>query len=436
MRLLVTNTRTAQAYAVARALRPCADVIIATTYGPRPLGIWPTCHAAYSRFVDRRYPVPDPERDWHEGRIQPENTEREQAFIDAIVDVCDREKIDTIFPTTDDRIYIFSKNKKMLNERGIVVPVPDYDTVLKPLDKYQTIRCAEEAGFPCPRTYLPESDADVMRIARELNPPWVIKLRFTSGGRGLAIVDQMSELLETTQAVRRHHGMPILQEYIPGRGRQSFYLVLDRDGRARSVFTPKVVRTRGRVTRNQIAACVTSTPHPLAEHAVRMLRSMGWWGGATIQTKLDERDGQPKLIEVNPRLGVSLWFRTELGINEPLLCLQIASGDPITANADYPLGCILLQPIEDIVNLPFELLDLVVYRLRTAVWRRQAIDPSAPPMTLRERLASYRDQYLGHTSRIYSPYFHYMFEDPLPTLIWTSKLLQGNVRAARQSLGR
>ena len=422
MRLLITNTISAQAYAVLRALRPYADVIIATTYGPRPLGIWPTCHAAYSRFVDRRYPVPDPERDWHEGRIQPENTNREQVFIEAIVDICDREKIDTIFPTSDDWVYVFSKNKKIFSDRGIVVPVPDYDTVLKPLDKYRTIQYAEEAGFPCPRTYLPKSNADVMRIARELDPPWVIKLRFTSGSRGLAVVNQMSDLLDKTKAVQRHHGMPILQEYIPGREKQNFYLVLDRDGQARSVFTPKVVREFGRVTRNQTAACVTSTTHPLAEKAVRILRSMGWWGGATIQTKLDKRDGQPKLMEVNPRLGTHLWFRTELGINEPLLCLQIAMGNPITANTDYPLGYILLQPIEDIVSFPFELLDFVVYRLRTTVWGRQAIDPSNPPMTLRERLSLYKKQYFRSTSRIYSPYFHYIFEDPLPTLIWTSKL--------------
>ena len=132
MRLLVTNTRTAQAYAALRALRPYAEVVIATTYGSKPFGIWPVCHASYSRMVDRRYEVPDPERDWHEGKIQPSNTPREQAYIDAIVDVCEREQIDTIFPTTDDRNYVFSKNKKMLAKRGILVPVPDYDVVLKP----------------------------------------------------------------------------------------------------------------------------------------------------------------------------------------------------------------------------------------------------------------------------------------------------------------
>ena len=63
MRLLVTNTVTPPAYFVVRALRPYADTVIATTYGPRPVNNWPTCHSAYSRLVDRRYSVLDPERD-------------------------------------------------------------------------------------------------------------------------------------------------------------------------------------------------------------------------------------------------------------------------------------------------------------------------------------------------------------------------------------
>ncbi|MDJ0802425.1 MAG: ATP-grasp domain-containing protein [Desulfobacterales bacterium] len=436
MRLLITNSKTAQAYAALRALRPQAEVVIATTYGSKPLGIWPVCHASYSRMVDRRYPVPDPERDWHEGRIQPTNTPREQAYIDAIVKICERERIDTIFPTNDDRNYVFSKNKKRFEALGVLLPVPDYDVVIKPLDKYRTIKCAEAAGFPSPRTYLPESDADAMHIARELGPPWVVKPRFTTGSRGLAVVDRESDLPATIRRVRKHHGMPILQEYIPGKGKQNFYIVLDRNGQARSVFTPRVLRELGRVTRNLTAACLTVPLHPMAEQAVRTLRSMGWWGGATIQTKLDRRDGLPKIVEINPRLGTHLWFRTELGINEPLLCLQIAAGEPITAKTTYPQDCVLLQPLEDLISLPFELLDLFVYRLRTTIGGRKPIDVSNPPMTLRERLAAYKTQYLGFPSRIYSPYFRYMLSDPLPSLIWATKLLQMNTRASIQSLGR
>jgi biotin carboxylase len=436
MRLLITNSRTAQAYAALRALRPHAEVVITTTYGPKPFGIWPACHASYSRLSDRCYEVPDPERDWLAGNIQPTNTPREQAYIDAVADICERENLDTIFPTNDDRIYVFSKNKKRFEERGILIPVPDYETVCKPLDKYQTIKCAEEAGFPAPRTYLPKTEADAMRIAREMEPPWVVKPRFTSGSRGVAVVDHLSDLPATIRNVRKLHSMPILQEYIPGRGKQNFYIVLDRSGQARSVFTPKVLRELGRVTRNLTAACVTEPLHPLAAQAVHTLRSTGWWGGATIQTKLDRRDGLPKILEINPRLGTHLWFRTELGINEPLLCLQIAAGAPITANTSYPLDCILLQPLEDMISLPFELLDHGVYRLRTALWGQDALDPANPPMTLRERFAAYKEQYLEYPKRIYSPYFRYLLEDPLPSLVWMSKLIQMNARASVQSLGR
>ena len=36
--------------------------------------------------------------------------------------------------------------------------------------------------------------------------------------------------------------------------------------------------------------------------------------------------GVTPLMGPNPRLGTQLWYRTELGINEPLICLTIARG--------------------------------------------------------------------------------------------------------------
>lgn len=435
MRLLVTNTRCAQAYAVTRALRPHAEKIVATMAGPRPLGIWPTCHAAFSRLVDRRYQVPDPEQDWHEGRIQRNNTPREQAFIDAILGICARERIDTIFPSNDPWTYVFAKNRATFEARGVVVPVPDYDTVLKPLDKYATVRIAEEVGFPVPNTWLPEGEADIRRIAQETPPPWVIKPRFTTGGRGMAVVTDAGELLDRTLAVREHHGMPTIQEYIPGRGKQNFALVIDKDGRLLSAFTPSVVRIAGRVFRNQTGACRSTLPHSLTDKATRVVAGMGWWGGATLQTKLDARDGQYKLMEVNPRLGTHLWYRTELGINEPLMCLQIAKGETIEPVADYPVDYTLLEPLEDITGFLVECLDLAVYRLRTGVLRRRAIDEASAPPSLPQLFRYYREPY-RHPKKRYSPYVTYALEDPLPALIWASKLLGRRMFMNMKGLGR
>jgi predicted ATP-grasp superfamily ATP-dependent carboligase len=433
---LVTNSRCAQAYAVVRALRPHAEWIVATMSGERPLGVWPTDHAAYSRLVDRRVEVPDPEQDWHQGIIQPDNTEREERFVEAVLAVCARERIDTIFPSNDPWIYVFAKNRERFTAHGILIPVPDYETVTKPLDKHRTVECAEEVGFPAPLSFLPDGERAIRRIATELPPPWVVRPRFTTGGRGLAIVETEQKLLDTAREVAARHGRPMVQEYIPGKGKQNFYLVMDRTGAPRSVFTPRVTRVAGRVFRNSTAACESAPPHPLTEQAVGLLRHVGWWGGATIQTKVDARDGQPKLMEINPRLGTHLWYRTELGINEPLLCLQIARGEPSAPRPEVPIGCLLLQPIEDAAGTVVELVDLAAFRLRTGLLRKRPMDASSPPAGLAKIAGAWRDEYFARRDRRFSPYFRYGLRDPLPSLIWTSKVLFSRALMTTKGMGR
>jgi hypothetical protein len=252
----------------------------------------------------------------------------------------------------------------------------------------------------------------------------------------MAIVETVDELQSHTRAIQRRHSMPMIQEYIPGRGVQQFYLVLDRNGRPWSIFTPAVVRIEGRISRNVSRACISAPSHALSEQAVRLVSHMGWWGGATVQTKRDARDGQLKLMEVNPRLGTHLWHRIELGINAPLLCLKIARNEPYEPAGEFPLGCLLLDPIEDSVTFFAELLDLGAYRIRTAIGRRHPIDPRSRPDTLRQILVAYREQYFGKTDRRYSMHLRYAVTDPLPALIWTSKVLAKHSVQKMRGLGR
>ena len=50
-------------------------------------------HAAYSRLVDARYVVPSPERDWQSGLIARDNTDREERYLRAIIEICERENL-------------------------------------------------------------------------------------------------------------------------------------------------------------------------------------------------------------------------------------------------------------------------------------------------------------------------------------------------------
>jgi predicted ATP-grasp superfamily ATP-dependent carboligase len=435
MNLLVTNTRNAQAYSIIRALRPHAQKIVATMEGDNRLAAR-LSHAANSRLVDKRYYTPFPADDWRAGRIQRENTKTEESYIRTVLQICDAEQIDTIFPSFDPQIYIFSKNKRRFEESGILIPIPDYETTIIPLDKYRTILAAQDVGFPCPKTYLPETENDLMRIVAYLGFPLVVKPRFTSGGRGTAIVRNLDELSAKMRRSWCHSpNSAMVQEYIPGTEKQQFYFMFDKAGELKMSFCSKTLRLVDRMCRNSSAASELSPPHPKSSVAASVARRLGWWGGITLQTKVDPRDGLPKLLETSPRLGHQLWYRSAVAINEPLMCLQIARELEVTPIENYPVGTMFLSPIEDVLSFGFGLLDRLVYTVKTRLFAASSLDPLSVPPSCGELLRSYRETYFTDKSKVFDPYFTYSLRDPVVSLLWWlefSYLLM----AATKHLGR
>ena len=434
MNLLVTNTRNAQAYAIIRFLRPHAQKIVVTMEGDNRLAAR-LSHAANSRLADKRYYVPSPVEDWKAGNIKRENTEREEAYIRAIERICEQEQIDTIFPSIDPHVYVFSKNKERFAKKGVLIPINDYETVITPLDKYRTICAAQEVGFPCPRTYLPESEDDLGRISRELGFPLVIKPRFTAGGRGMEIVRDSRELSAKTRLVREKQDMPMIQEYIPGRHKPNFNFVLGKNGELKVGFSGKQLRHFFRLSLNVPTARESSVPEPYVVHATRLVKNLGYWGCVNIETKIDPRDGIPKLMEINPRFAASLGTRIELGINEPLICLQIARGEEVEAIKEYPAGILFLDPIEDFLGLGLKFLDRLVYKFRIGVQKKAPMDPLNPPMAMKDLLDSYKQTYLNGKRKCFNPYFRYFFRDPLVSALWWFQYSSLVLRAAKE-LGR
>lgn len=421
MNLLVTNTRHAQAYAIIRSLRPYARKVVATTYGGSRL-VGALSQAANSRFVDKGYYVPSPVADWRAGNIQRENTEREERYIRAVLTICEREKIDTIFPSWDPHVYVFSKNKDRFERLGVLIPVPDFEAILTTIDKYATAQAAQEVGFPCPKTYLPESDKDLPGIAEEVGFPAIIRPRFTSGGEGMAIVGNVTELREKVRLTQATRGVPMIQEFIPGprvHGESSFVLVSDKRGDLKTCFLTKRLRTCLRLRNNMAVIHELAPLHPMLADAVRLVQRVGLWGGLSVGTKVDARDGVPKLMEINPRLGSRLWHMTELGINAPLMILKIARGEEVEPVPDNPTGTLFLEPVEDAVQLGFWAMDSLVYKLRTGLLGRAPIDPLNAPTGFKEMFRSIRDTYfLGSRRRLFNPHFRYFFQDPAVSILW------------------
>ncbi len=420
MNLLVTNTRNSQAYSIIRALRPHCEKLVVTMEGKNRL-IARLSHAANSRVVDKRYYVPSPVEDWRAGIIQKQNTEREEAYIQAIVKICEQEKIDTIFPSFDAHVYVFSKNKERFEKMGVMITVPDYEAVITPLDKYRTIQAAQEVGFPCPRTFLPENEEDLRRIAHELSFPLIIKRRFTAAGRGMHLVKDLAELSDRVKLNEGNQGTLLIQEYIPGRVTESIAITLDKKGELKMVFCRKALCRLSRFRRIRMLDSPLS--HPYAADAARLIQTLGWWGGVTVQTVIDSRDHTPKLMEINPRIGEILWQRIQAGINEPLMILKIARGEEVEPIREYPVGIIFADPVEDAVSVAMALMDILIYRLRIGILGKEPIDRSIPAMSLRELIQSLRQTYFSDRHRVSSLYTKYFFQDPFVSIIWWFQIM-------------
>jgi len=414
--LLVTNTHAPQAYAVIRALRPYAEKIVATMEGDSLLGSR-FAHAALTRLVDRRRRVPSPVEDWWAGNVGAENTSREEAFVEAILEICRDERIDAIFPSWDPHVYVLAKNRERFVRQGVVLPVPDFETLLTALDKSRTIEAARELGFPIPRSVLHEGGADPRDTAADLGFPLVLKPRFTSGGRGMVVVKDDRELREALPPLIRSHGNPIIQEYVPGGQRGSVQLVVDQAGRV--VFAFRKRRRRSlRVTARFGTVSESADPEPEAAEAAALVGRLGLWGAMGIETMLDPRDGVRKLMEINPRFPRQLWNRTALGINEPWMCLCIARGEPVPEVESYPRGVLFVNPVEDAGLLAYQFADRLVYVARRGLQRYEPIDPLSESPPLGELLRSFLASYRAESRKVVDPYSRFFLEDPVASLVW------------------
>jgi biotin carboxylase len=431
MRLLVTNPWNGQAYCVLRALRPRATRVVVTAYREHgPLGR--LAPAAVSRFADAVHQVPFVARDWQRGLIHDENSEIEEAYVHAVLDICAREKIDTVFPSWDPEVGVLSKNKGRFTARGITVPVPEWTVLKQATDKHALAQVAAEIGCPTPETYLPRTLPDALELGELLGFPLLLKPRFSSGSRGVRLVLRRAQLADAIRGVEGTFGMPVLQEWIPGRldRRINVNATMDRQGR----LLTAVVRQNARTVFPSFAS-VTTTQVSMEEPALikrvaLLLERLGYAGHASAQLKVDPRDGVAKLLELNCRPGYRVWCSMAVGQNVPWLCVQIERGAPLEA-LPHPAGLpVFLSPLEDLLALGALLADWASRRIGP---RRD--DPLlGPAPTLRDILKGYRDTYFA-PRRFLDLYFKALAVDPLVGLTWYAshlvRILRGPKRMPR-----
>jgi pyruvate carboxylase len=194
-----------------------------------------------------------------------------------------------------------------------VGPLPD--TMRRLGNKVEARNLAEAAGVPVmPATPpLPADETQVLAMARSVGFPVMLKASWGGGGRGMRIVEDDKQLIETVAAARREAKAAfgkdeVYLEKLIRRARHVEVQILgDSHGNLVHLYERDctVQRRNQKVVERAPAAFLTDTQRSdLCEAALKIGRAVGYRAAGTVEFLQDADTGKFYFIEVNPRIQV------------------------------------------------------------------------------------------------------------------------------------
>jgi len=278
----------------------------------------------YSHYCTKHFQYPCPKKN-------PDD------FIQCMLAEVKEHHYDVLISQGEEGLLELSKHRDLFLPY-VKFPMVDHETFLKAYNKKETLKIALENTIPCPKTYIVNNVEDVKKIKDELIFPVIMKPTISEGALGLRYITLQEDLIETYEKTTRTFGEMIIQELIPpGGATYGFEGLFNKNSEPRAIFVHQRLREYP-LTGGPSTFRVGVENKEIIALGTRLLQSIGWYGIAMVEFKVDPRDNTPKLMEINPRFWGSLPLSIASGMDFPyLLCKMAVDGD-ISRVPDYKKG--------------------------------------------------------------------------------------------------
>lgn len=241
-------------------------------------------------------------------------------------------RYDLVIPMVDFFATILSKHKEELGKYATIY-VNDWGTYKKAIDKLQTMSYCMMNDIPCPKTALIQKAQEFDDSGWEY--PIVIKPRTSFGAKGFSVVHNREELLKNFRLTESKFGPTLIQEYVPQTDKQyQVEMVMDKNRECKAFVLMDKVRwypiTGGSSTLN-----ITLHDDTIRNNCIKLLKTIGWKGYASLDVIRDPRDGVAKIMEINPRMNGTAKICFAAGVDLCELIIQDAFGEEINDQTSY-----------------------------------------------------------------------------------------------------
>jgi D-aspartate ligase len=317
------------------ATGPCGALVMGADYralgvarslGRRGIPVWVINQgghlvAAASRYVRRRLPWPAAD---------------DRARVEYLLALCATHNLDgwMLVPTDDYTVGLVSKSHASLASKYHLT-VPAWEKLQWACDKRLLHQLANRLHVHQPWTLCASNREELAEL--DCPFPVILKPAVRLQPSSLAIpkawlVEDRKSLLtryDEASAVLSPENL-IIQEIVPGGGETQFsYAALCKDGRSLAYLVARRTRQFPRDF-GQLSTYVETVDAPeVIEPAERLLSEVGFTGLAEVEFKKDPRNGQLKVLDINPRVWGWHSLSRRAGVDFPYLLWLLARGEPV-----------------------------------------------------------------------------------------------------------
>ncbi len=271
----------------------------------------------------------------HKVRYDPISSNT-NGFVDWLVEFLKTHPMDALIPLGDLGVAVVAEHQSIISKYTRLL-MPSWENFTSAYDKILCNRAAERAGIPIPASWYPDEEG-LDTVLKKGRYPLVIKPAVGVGARGIVHVESAHHLQRAWQVCAQSRHRYFVQECLCSSGKQ--YVVdalLDRTGRTIALVSSEKIRffplKGGASTLSRSVPGVN-----LAEASERLLKSIGYVGVANLDFMEDVRDGQTKLLEINPRFGEMHNICQASGVDLTGLYCQAVLGKTLQPHLEYTEG--------------------------------------------------------------------------------------------------
>lgn len=237
-------------------------------------------------------------------------------YIDIILDICQKEKIDTLISLIDPELSLIAKNIEKFKAIGVNPVISDYDKVEMCFNKYEMYKFLINNNFKTAKSYINKEEFYKDLEDGKITFPVFVKPVTGSASININKITSKEEL----EVLWKMSDPLIIQEFMNGQeyGIDTYIDMISKE--TVLIFLKKKLKMRAGETDKALSV----KNEKLFKLIKEFVEKAGFVG--IIDIDVFEVDGEYYISEVNPRFGGGYPFAYETGANVPKMIINNISG--------------------------------------------------------------------------------------------------------------